>query len=97
MSQERLQTSEMLASIRLAEARAATGRSGQGSTAEDLTRMAREQRGLGPTTEAVRRRLAKDPELQGRLGGIRSAIGSDDPLGPEITPQELPAFLRERG
>jgi hypothetical protein len=96
MSQERLQQLEMQASIRVAEARASTGRSGQGSKAEDLARMAREQLGLDPTTEMVRRRLAEDPELQSRLGEIRAAIGSDDPLGPEITPEGLPAFLRER-
>ncbi|MFN8234125.1 MAG: hypothetical protein U0V56_11890 [Actinomycetota bacterium] len=58
--------------------------------------MAQAQLGLDPATEAVRRRLAEDPELQRRLGEIRETIGSDDPLGPEITPEGLPRSC-ERG
>jgi hypothetical protein len=50
MSPERLQSPEMQALIRDAERRAATGRAGEGSTAEELSRMAREQRDLEPRT-----------------------------------------------
>jgi len=50
MSPERLQTAEMQTLILEAEQRAATGRLGEGSTADDLSRMAREQRDLEPRT-----------------------------------------------
>jgi hypothetical protein len=50
MSRERLQAPEMQALIRDAERRAATGRAGEGLTAEQLLRLAREQRDLEPRT-----------------------------------------------
>jgi hypothetical protein len=52
---------------------------------------------VSPETEAVRRRLAEDPRLEGRLREIRAAIDSDERLGPAITPERLPEYLRERG
>jgi hypothetical protein len=50
MSRERLQAPGMQALIRDAERRAATGRAGEGPTAEELLRLAREQRDLEPRT-----------------------------------------------
>jgi len=41
--------------------------------------------------------MAEDPGLESRLREIRATIESGDQLGPEITPEGLPAFLRERG
>jgi hypothetical protein len=53
MSRERLQAPEMQALIRDAERRTATGRAGEGPTAEALLRKAREQRDLVSRSAAV--------------------------------------------